>query len=198
MVGWSRATTLTVTSPGTLTVAQRRGTPRSPPEQEVERLVVVTTDTAATAVGAGVTPADTEALRLATPETPAPAETVATPPFVGSTPAFKVTAPRLPRPTVRQASRRAPEHDEEMAVMVLPLMTVLVGITAGAVIEAPAETVANPPLVGRTPASRAIVARLPRPKVMQASTAAPEHEVETAVIVSVSYTHLTLPTKRIV
>ena len=164
-------------------MAQRRGAPRSPPEQEVERLVVVMTDGIATAVGATVIPADTEALRLATLETPAPAEAVAIPPLEGRTPAFKVTAPRLPRPTVRQASSRAPEHDEEIAVMVLPLMTVLVGMTAGAVTEAPADTVANPPLVGRTPASRVTVPRLPRPKVMQASTAAPEHEVETAVIV---------------
>jgi len=182
VVGWSRTARLTVASPGTSIVAQTRL--RSGPEQEVVRLVVVITDTAATAVGAGVTtPADTEALRLATLETPAPAETVAIPPLEGRTPAFKVTAPRLPRPTVRQASRRAPEHDEEIAVMVLPLMTVLVGMTAGAVIEAPPEIVANPPLVGRTPASSVMVARLPRPKVMQASTAAPEHEVETAVIV---------------
>lgn len=73
---------------------------------------------------------------------------------------------------------------------VAPLMTVLVGMTAGAVMaapipatEAPALTPASPPLVGRTPALSAIVPRLPRPTVTQASTAAPLHDAETAVMV---------------
>ena len=183
---------LTVATPGTLRVAQTRGRPKSPPEQETLCLVVETTDGTATAifVGALVTPADTDALRLATLDTPAPAEAVATPPLEGRTPAFKVTAPRLPRPTVIQALSAAPEHDEEIAVIVLSLITVLVGTTAGAVIvgtdaprEAPPERVANPPLVGRTPAFNVTAPKSPRPKVMQASTAAPVHDVETAVIV---------------
>jgi hypothetical protein len=77
-----------------------------------------------------------------------------------------------------------------MAVIVAPLTTVLVGMTAGAVMtapdpptEAPALMLAIPPLVGRTPASRVMLPKLPKPKVMHASTAAPSHEVETAVTV---------------
>jgi hypothetical protein len=89
-------------------------------------------------------------------------------------------------------------------------MTVLVGMTAGTVtvgIETPTEplpealtvgadsvgtdapteplteALITPPSVGKTPALAVTVARLPRPKVMQASTTAPEHDVERDVIV---------------
>jgi hypothetical protein len=89
-------------------------------------------------------------------------------------------------------------------------MTVLVGMTAGTVtvgMETPAEPLTEaltvgtdtvgtdapteaapealitPPLVGRTPASRVTVPRLPRPRVTQTGTTAPVHDVETAVMV---------------
>jgi hypothetical protein len=186
VVGWSRATTLTVASPGTLTVAQTRGTPRSPPEQEVVRLVVVITDATATAVGARVTPADTEA----TLDTPAAAEAVASPPLVGRTPASRLTVAMFPRPKVTQALTKAPLHDVETAVIVFPEMVRGVAKRAGTVTAADAmgkvaltPALARPPSLGRTPAPRVTVAIFPRPKVTQASMAAPEHDVETAVIV---------------
>jgi hypothetical protein len=110
----SRATTLSVTTPGTLAVTQARGTPRSPPLQETDALVVGTTEVLME-VGAAVRPA--EPLTLAMLETPAPREAVSIPPLEeGRTPAFKVTPPAVPRATVTHRSRRAPEHDEEMPV----------------------------------------------------------------------------------
>ena len=186
VVGWSRATRLTVASPGTLTVAQTRGTPRSPPEQEVVRLVVVMTDATATAVGARVTPADTEA----TLDTPAAAEAVAIPPLVGRTPASRLTVAMFPRPKVTQALTKAPLHDVETAVIVFPEMVRGVAKRAGTVTAADAmgkvaltPALARPPSLGKTPAPRVTVAMFPRPKVTQASMAAPEQDVETAVIV---------------
>jgi hypothetical protein len=182
----SRALTLIVATPGTLRVTQTRS--RSPP-QEVDTLVVGTTEVLVS-VGAMVTAP--EALRLAILEAPAPAPTEAliTPPLVGKTPALAVTVAKLPRPRVMQALTAASEHDVERDVIVLPLITVGTARTAGTVTAADAtgaDTVApavmRPPLDGRTPASRVTVAKSPRPKVMQASTAAPVHDVETAVIV---------------
>lgn len=158
----------------------------------------------------GRTVAAADALTLAMTEALAPREALTTPPLEGRTPAFNVIAPAGPRPIVRHALRRAPEHDEEIAVIVAPLMIVLVGMTAGTVTtgrdtpadaltealsvgtettgtdaptEAAPEALISPPLVGRTPALRVTVAKSPRPRVMQVSRRAPVHDVETAVMV---------------
>jgi len=179
---------LSVTSPGTLTVTQARGLPRIPPlAQETDALVVGTTEVLMD-VGATVRPA--EPLRLAMLEAPAPREALRTPPLLGKTPALRATVARFPRPKVTHALTAAPEHDVERAVIVLPLITVGVARTAGMVTaadatgkDALAPAVTTPPLLGKTPALRATVARFPRPKVTHALTAAPEHDVERAVIV---------------
>jgi len=178
---------LSVTSPGTLTVTQTRGLPRIPPlAQETDALVVGTTEVMMD-VGATVRPA--EPLRLAMLEAPAPREALITPPLLGKTPALRATVARFPRPKVTHALTAAPEHDVERAVIVLPLITVGVARTAGVVTaadatgtDADAPTVTRPP-DGITPASRVTVAMLPKPKVMQASTTAAGHDVETAVMV---------------
>jgi hypothetical protein len=181
----SRWLMLTVASPVTVTPTQTGATPRSE-RQEVDTLVVGTTEV--TSVGARVIAAEAPALTMA--ETPAATDAVASPPLVGRTPASRVTVARLPRPKVMQAFIAAPEHDSEVAVMVLPEMTTGVASRAGTVMaadatgkEAVAPTLTRPPLVGRTSAPTVTVARFPRPKVTQASTAPPEHDVESAVMV---------------
>jgi hypothetical protein len=161
-----------------------------------EVVVLMTVRVELTGVGARVIAADKPALTMA--ETLAAADAVASPPLVGRTPALRVTVAIFPKPKVMQASRAAPEHDLEVAEIVLPEMTIGVGSRAGAVIigtdaesealamletPAPTEAVATPPVVGRTPASRVTVAIFPKPKVMQASRAAPEHDLEVAEIV---------------
>jgi hypothetical protein len=192
----SRATTLIVASPGTLTVTQARGLPISPPlAQETDALVVGTTEVL-TSVGATVRAA--EPLRLAMLEAPAPREALTTPPSVGKTPALAVTVARLPRPKVMQALTAASEHDVERDVIVLPLITVGTARTAGTVIAADATgkvalmpALARPPPVGTTPAPRLIVPKGPRPRLMQALTRAlPVHSCWIAVSVFVPMTVL--------
>lgn len=117
---------------------------------------------------------------------------------VGKTPASTVIVPRGPIPTVRHTSMSASSQDVDRAVIVVPEMIVLVGITAGLVIVesafvavdragrsvAPTLASMRSPelLVGRTPASMLMVPRGPRPRVIQRSSKSPAHEVEIAVI----------------
>lgn len=64
-------------------------------------------------------------------------------------------------------------------------------VAVGAVVTAeppprtlpPAVTLATPPLLGRTPALRVTVARLPKPRVAQTFKRAPLHDADTAVMV---------------
>lgn len=117
---------------------------------------------------------------------------------VGKTPASTVIVPRGPIPTVRHTSMSASSQDVDRAVIVVPEMIVLVGITAGLVIVesafvavdragrsvAPTLASMRSPelLVGRTPASMLMVPRGPRPRVIQRSSKSSAHEVEIAVI----------------
>jgi hypothetical protein len=94
--------------------------------------------------------------------------------------------------TVTQAPRSPPEQETDALVVGTTEVLMDVGATVRAaealrlaMLEAPAarEALITPPSVGKTPALAVTVAKLPRPKVMQALTAASEHDVERDVIV---------------
>lgn len=106
---------------------------------------------------------------------------------VGSTPALRETVAISPKPKVTHASTAFPEHDAEMAVIVLPSVTMLVGTTSPFVREGSRVALTSAltiPLEGRTSAPRLTVPAGPRPKEAHTPTSAPvPHDVEIAVMV---------------